>query len=194
MDPTRFDDFLRLLTGEPSRRAVLRGLTTVVGLGLGAGRPPSMVWAEKKKKKKSLKLNEFDCVNVGGKCQGKDHVCCSGMCDGEKPKKGKPDRSRCIAHDTGTGCVAGQQVGFCGGTSAFCTTSLGGSGLCDTTTGKAPYCTGDGECFACQRDPDCVPICGQRAACVRCATGCAATGGTVCVGPAGGICDPPIAT
>jgi hypothetical protein len=189
MDPTRFDDLLRMLARASARRAVLGGLSATV-LGLGAGRLPNVASAKKKKsKKKPLKLNSYGCVNVDGACQGKDANCCSGICDGEKPKKGKKDKSKCLAHDTGTGCHAGEQVPFCGGsTSIACTTSTGGNGLCDTTTGNAPFCTDDGECFPCKKDSDCVPICGARSACAKCATGCASTGGTVCVSPTLGSC------
>jgi hypothetical protein len=190
MDPTRFDDLLRSFASVSARRAVLGALSAAV-LGLGVGHPHGAASAkkDKKSKKKPLKLNAFGCVNVDGACQGKDANCCSGICDGEKPKKGKKDKSKCLAHDTGTGCFAGQINTFCGGTTVACTTSTGSpAGVCDTTTGNAPYCTDSGECFPCKKDKDCVPICGAGAACAKCPTGCASAGGTVCVSPTPGAC------
>ena len=81
-------------------------------LGLGT---PSVVGAAKQRKqhRQKLKRNAFGCVNVGGKCRGKDGNCCSGICDGKKPKKGKKDTSRCAGHDAST-CLAGQDT--CAGT------------------------------------------------------------------------------
>ena len=140
--------------------------------------------AAAKKRKKKLKRNEFGCVSVGGKCRGRDKNCCSGICREEKPKKGKKDKSRCVAHDA-QGCEAGQIEGFCGGTNVSCTTSNGNSGNCNTTTGNAGYCADSGDCSAgpCKKDADCIPNFGAGAACVLCddalcvgGTGCASLG------------------
>lgn len=177
MDDSRFDRFTRALTMAPSRRLALQGLAATV-LGLAPGSPPSAVHAGKRKTK--LQFNRFACVDVGDKCRGRDEVCCSGICQGKKPKKGKKDRSRCVAHDTG-GCQAGQQGSFCGGANVDCTTSAGIDGVCDTTTGNAGYCAFTTTCSPCRKDADCRPVCGAGAACVRCAT-CLDDGGTRCVG------------
>ena len=48
-----------------------------------------------KKKNKKPKNNAFGCLNVGQACNGKNDKCCSGICDGKKPKKGKKDKSKC---------------------------------------------------------------------------------------------------
>jgi hypothetical protein len=183
VDATRFDNLTRALDRRLARRAVLAGTGGLAALLTRAGLDGAAA-KKGKNKKKPLKLNEYGCVNVGGRCRGKDSVCCSGICEGKRPKKVKRDKSRCVAHNTG-GCPAGQRVPFCGGTTlVHCTITSGVgtfSGVCDTTTGNAPYCTGDGECFPCKKDTDCVPVCGEGAACAKCPTGCAATGGTVCV-------------
>jgi hypothetical protein len=187
MDASRFDHFTRSFSTGSSRRRLLWAMTgTVLGLG-AASRLPDLGAAKKKKVKK----NEFGCVNVGNKCRGKDGKCCSGICKGNKPKKDEKDKSKCQAHDQGIGCVTGQQSPFCQGLmkadfgiegGANCTTSAGGSGGCETTTGNAPYCVADGLCFACHKDADCQSpsVCGPGAACIRC-VGCTKEGGTACI-------------
>jgi hypothetical protein len=154
------------------------------GLGLGLPRLPRIAAAMKGKKNPRPPLNEFGCVDVGKPCRGKDRLCCSGVCQGRKPKKGKRDTSRCVAHDAST-CQAGQQEEFCGGaTTVACITNSGQDGECNTTTGKAPFCTYGGDCFACRKDADCQPDFGPAAACITC-TGCPTTGGTACAVPMG---------
>jgi hypothetical protein len=125
--------------------------------GLAAGGALATLWSlagiasapAKKNKQEKLKFNEFGCVDVGGKCRGNDANCCSNICEGKKPKKGKKDKSRCVGHDE-QGCRAGQKEdgcgGFNGGFNVSCTTSSGDPGLCNTTTGNAGYCAGDGAC------------------------------------------------
>jgi hypothetical protein len=179
VNENRFAVVTHSLTSVPSRRDVVRGLVGAA-LGLGVARWPAIV--EAKKKRKKLERNAFGCVEVGGQCRGKDAACCSGMCQGRKPKKGEKDTSRCVAHDAST-CLAGQQEEFCGGTTTVsCTTSTGASGTCNVTTGKAPYCAYDGDCIACRKDADCRPGYGPAAACITC-TGCPTTGGTACARP-----------
>jgi hypothetical protein len=129
------------------------------------------------KQKPSLKRNEFGCVNVGGKCRGEDRTCCSGYCQGKKPKKGKKDKSRCVAHDTGD-CTGTDRV--C--PSGLCTTSIGHAGGCMTTTGNAPYCADTVTSIPCRKDADCVPSCGPLAACYV----CGGVAGGRCAGP--GVC------
>lgn len=87
MDTDRFDHVSRACWQMLSRRhlASILGLAAVI---------PTLAKAKRKRKKK-LKRNGFGCVNVGGKCRGKDAACCSGICQGKKPKKGKKDTSRC---------------------------------------------------------------------------------------------------
>ncbi|MGH2617745.1 MAG: hypothetical protein ACRDJC_21160 [Thermomicrobiales bacterium] len=180
MDAFRFDRFTRALTTAPSRRVVLQGLVATV-LGLAPVPPPSTVYARKRKSK--LQFNQFGCVNVGDKCRGRDAVCCSGICNGKKPKRGQRDKSRCVAHDEST-CRAGQLGVGCGGTDTRCTTSTGFSAICGTTTGNAGFCTHGFVCMACSKDTECREVCGAAAACIQCPN-CdgSGTSDTACVGP-----------
>lgn len=175
MYPSRFDAVTRFFAAGSSRRAL--GLLAV-GLGvLSTQRLPTSA-----KKSKQPKPNAYGCLNVGQKCRGNDSKCCSGLCDGKKPKHGKKDKSRCVGHDEST-CVAGQQATTCGGSqSTPCTTSAGTNGRCLTTTGNAAYCGALGavECTVCTKDVDCQTLCGPQAACVPC-TSCPEA--TACVGP-----------
>jgi hypothetical protein len=178
MDAARFDSWTRRRFGLAAG-GLAAFLIPMAGLDT----------ADAKKGKKKLKLNEFGCVNVGGKCRGKDSVCCSGICQGKKPKNGKKDKSRCVAHDTG-GCEAGVRDGGCGGTNVSCLTSTGSTGVCETTTGNAGYCADGFVCHACRTDAECRTLCGtEAAACVQCpdcsgpgtvATGCAGPNPTDC--------------
>ena len=185
MDAGRFDDIACMLIDASSRRDVLRSLAAAVGLGAMA---PVITEARKKnkrkkKKKKPLQFNTFGCVNVGSPCRGDDANCCSGLCDGNRPKKGKRDTSRCVGHDAST-CLPGQTL-ECEGSDVLCVTSAGLSGQCVTTTGNAGFCFREGKCFVCKKDADCVGACGPQAACITCVLDCAVTGGTSCAGPGG---------
>jgi hypothetical protein len=178
MDDTRFDALTRSFAAGVSRRTILGGVLATVGLGALS---PTVDAARKKKKKKKLQLNAFGCVDVGKPCRGKDSKCCSDICQGKKPKKGKKDRSECVGHDEST-CLRGQHLAECGGVANVdCLTSAGLPGRCSTTTGNAGYCLTDGDCFPCKRDADCQAVAGPRAACIPCAAECVATGGTACV-------------
>jgi hypothetical protein len=171
MDAIPFDQLTRGLSTIRTRRGILAGLVATFGLAA----PPNP--AVTKSKKKPLKRNEFGCVNVGGKCRGKDANCCSGICQGKKPKKGEKDKSRCIAHDE-WGCVAGFHV-CADGPFAECLIAGKEDGLCGTTTGNAGYCGNSFSNISCQRDADCRTRCGPDAACVLCA---ASESGRICAG------------
>jgi hypothetical protein len=174
MDGKTFERVTRCLVTSFSRRGIWRG---AAGTALGA----AVVWlpfmgAARKKRKNAknskLKLNAFGCVNVGGKCRGNSANCCSGICDGKKPKKGEKDKSRCVAHDVST-CLAGQDT---------CESGLipcGANASCSQTTGRAPFCAGPGDCVACRKDTDCQTDFGAGAACIVCSD-CEETG-TACV-------------
>ena len=115
MDRNLFNVISREFRHAPSRREVLIALFGV-GIGVEALRLPNNAAAKKHrqpghrkthKHKKSAKLdpetpNQFGCLEVGQLCGGDSTVCCSGVCAGEKPKKGKPDTRNCAAHGTGT--------------------------------------------------------------------------------------------
>jgi hypothetical protein len=177
MDHDAFDRLTTTLSTGSSRRRVLRLSAAALGLG-GVGQSVAKKKKKKKKKPTSLLFNSFGCVNVGGACRGNSDNCCSGICEGSKPKKGKKDTSRCVAHDQST-CVAGQRQAPCGGVDVECEASNGLPGFCDTTTGNAGYCSISGDCFACKKDKDCQSEFGEGAACIVCA-GCEDTGGTGC--------------
>lgn len=169
-----FDSLTRSLAAYRSRRGAVRGVAAA--LGLAATVVPANA-AKKKNRKKVTKPrnNEFGCLDVGKKCNGKDSKCCSGLCQGKKPKRGKRDKSKCVGHNAGS-CLAGFDV--CLGVIAQCSTE----GFCFQTTGKASFCAGGtGICTDCQKDTDCEALgAGPGAACVVGDSECPQTGGTVC--------------
>jgi hypothetical protein len=178
MDGYRFDCIVMTFGLPASRRSAL-GIFSALGL---AGGPalliPAGVEARKKGKKKKLKLNDFGCVNVGGACRASDALCCSGICEGKKPKKGKKDKSRCVAHNEG-GCQA--DADGCLEISPAC----GTGGACYRTTGQASFCgiDGAGACIDCSTDADCETLgFAAGAACVVC-TSCNVSA-TACFPPA----------
>ena len=171
MDAARFDALLRSLSARASRRGALAALASgllVVGSLAGGGQEAK---AKKNRKKKKPPLNAFGCVDVGKACRGNDTNCCSGICEGKKPKKGKRDTSLCVAHDTGdctpatTYCTAGEVNSKCG--------FAGADARCQTTTGNASFCAnfenfiGSGPpCHSCDKDADCEAVTGPGSACV----------------------------
>ena len=191
MDGKRFDVLTRFLTTAGSRRRALAALGSLVTLG---ALPASAKKGKKKSKKpkKKLALNAFGCVNVGQRCGGNSTNCCSGICQGKKPKKGKQDKSTCVAHNTGIcsvntdTCTVGAGVP-CNSNDPDC--------LCTLTTGNAGFCgsfTGNGtgginECRICSKDTDCQAEFGAGAACVVlggiCTPFCVTTGRTACAVP-----------
>jgi hypothetical protein len=142
--------------------AVAWGLTA-------AGLPVSVAKNRRHKPKK----NEFGCLNVGKPCNGKNHKCCSGICKGKRPKKGKKDKSKCVAHNV-AGCQVGQDG--CLNLDAAC----GIAGLCYRTTGKAGFCGTSGSCTGCKKDTECEAEHGPGAACVVC-PGCPTDPETLCI-------------
>jgi hypothetical protein len=175
VEGTRFDLLARML-GRRSRRNVLSGLAATLGLtvvGVPGGKAGN---GGKHTKKSKLNRNAYGCVDVGKPCRGNSANCCSGLCNGKKPKKGKADRSRCVAHNTAN-CQPGLDA--CKGVDATC----GTGGICLATTGKASFC-GDPDtdvCVACTRDTDCEALLGPGAACVSCAAVCPITQGRICL-------------
>jgi hypothetical protein len=121
-------------------------------------------------KKQKLQRNAFGCVDIGKACRGNGANCCSGICKGKNPKKGKKDTSSCAAHNV-LDCQAGQDS--CQGEPVPC----GAAGACTITTGQASFCSaaGEGECVACRTDADCEPIRGPGAACIVCPGNCPET-------------------
>jgi hypothetical protein len=180
MDETHFDRLTRAIGAGASRRGLL-GCLGGLGFGLSALRFPGVLEAKKKHRKhtKALLTNDYGCVDVGKPCRGNDANCCSGICEGKKPKKGKKDKSRCFGHGAGS-CQVGQGICVGGGAASSC----GPINVCLQTTGKACYCASiNGACAFCQRDPDCVALgWGPNAACVP-SEGCPNTGGTYCAAP-----------
>ncbi len=176
MDGDTFDKLTRTLGGPHSRRGVLLGSGMISGLiailipGIG----------QAKKNRKKPKKNAFGCLDIGKKCNGKDSKCCSGICQGKRPRKGERDKSECKAHHTGP-CQASQDS--CEQGEIQCGTSEIDA-ICLRTTGKASFCGLDdgGDCRVCTKDTDCETLSGPGAACVVC-DDCVATGGTACYVP-----------
>jgi hypothetical protein len=195
MDGQRFDELTRGYGAHSSRRTAIKTVGGAIAalfawFGFDTGRRIGVAAAEvggdrQKKRKNSrkpkLKLNAFRCVDVDGKCRGNNANCCSGICKGKKPRKGRQDRSRCIAHNVGI-CQAGQDTCV-----DELTPNCGGAGRCFRTTGNASFCgnEGDGVCADCARDVDCEAAFGPGSACIVCST-CEIKAGTstACVPPA----------
>lgn len=173
-----FDWLTRSLAESRSRRGALRGFAAA--LGLATTLVPAIAETKKHRNKKKPKKNAFGCLDIGKKCNGKNTKCCSGICKGKRPKKGKKDKSQCVAHNAGPcrddedSCLQGEIQCGTGDTDAICL----------RTTGKASFCGLDdgGGCVDCARDTDCEPQFGPGAACVVC-DDCQATGGTACYTP-----------
>jgi hypothetical protein len=191
VDADFLDSLARSLGDASSRRralaAALGGLATLGVLPAGA----------KKGRAKKPKKNAFGCLDVGQKCRGKSGKCCSGICQGKKPKKGKKDNSTCVAHNEG-GCTAERSVCVTGNQSSLC----GPEAVCLATTGNAGFCasvagnsfTQAANCRPCARDTDCEAGFGQGAACVLVNQGVCATPETTCAGingSSGTACLPP---
>lgn len=166
MDGSPFDDFARSWRGTASRRSVLAGFAAVAAASL----PVSGV---ARKRKQKPQPNAYGCLELGQKCGGNHALCCSGSSQGKRPKKGKPDRRRCVGHNALT-CQAEQDSCLQGNQ------TCGTNGLCLHTTGKSSYCGTSGICAVCQRDADCEALRGPGAACVICTAACPGTGGTAC--------------
>ncbi|MCA9879354.1 MAG: hypothetical protein KC442_16295 [Thermomicrobiales bacterium] len=180
----RDQSFAPLPYSPVSRRVALAGLAVLLPAWpmLNASDAEASKKKKKRKRRKKRKqnkkpeTNDFGCLNVGQACNGNDDKCCSGICDGKKPKKGKKDTSRCVAHNVGS-CQDAFDV--CNGVPVMC----GRAAACFKTTGNAPFCAGgNSECRPCQRDSDCVTQgFGAGAACVVCNSECALlSGGAVC--------------
>ena len=185
MNSDRFDAVTRTLTTAGSRRRVL---AAALGGLITLGALPTSARKGKKKEKKP-KTNAFRCIDVGKACQGKNGKCCSGICQGRKPRKGKKDKSRCVAHNAGVciadadSCTAGVEVPCStSNPSCFCTLTTGNAGFCAAFSGGPA-----GHCRVCRKDADCEPEFGEGAACIVlggiCTALCLATGRTACAPP-----------
>jgi hypothetical protein len=173
MDADRFDRLTLVLAGAVSRRAFSQVFAFACGLS-ALGRPDL---SRAKNKKKKSRSNDFGCLDVGKKCAGKSSSCCSNVCQGKRPKQGKKDKSRCVAHNVG-GCQPGEDS--CTEVDELC----GTGGLCFRTTGKASFCGGVVACMVCRKDTDCHAIHGAGAACVVCESCIAIDGSrTACTSP-----------
>jgi hypothetical protein len=175
VDASRFDELTRSLTGPGSRRRLLRG---VAGVALGLAPTRLTALAKAKGKKKCV------CLDVGTPCGGTSSKCCSGICKGQKPTKGKPDHSKCVAHNTG-GCTPERSFCQVGDDASGCANGLQ-QGTCVATTGNAGFCAAPGgslkqHCQVCAKDTDCEKRFGPGAACVIISGGFC-TGVDSCVG------------
>jgi hypothetical protein len=179
MDAARFDTLVRSWGLPDTRRAVLGILGGGLAGSLARLGRDAAAGKKRKHKKQKLKRNSFGCVIVGNACRGKSANCCSGICQGKKPKRGKADKSKCIAHNEG-GCQA--DADGCLEISPAC----GQGGACYRTTGEASFCgtDGAGACIDCATDADCEALgFASGAACVVC-TSCNVSA-TACFPPAG---------
>jgi hypothetical protein len=176
LDNQLFDRLARRLAAALSRRQA-------AALLLSAAVPPPLWLASrttaKNKKRNKPKKNEFGCLDVGKKCNGKNSKCCSGICKGKRPRKGKKDKSKCVAHNV-LECQLGEDT--CLLDSIRCGTDT--SSHCFRTTGKAGFCGAidTGVCIQCARDTDCEPTFGPGAACVACPD-CGLAVTTACFAP-----------
>src|SRR5690349_9471959 len=114
LDGTQFDALTRELARVLSRRTVA-SLSVSIGAALllpvgsvGKVHPHRYKKGKKGNKHKKHKrhnaplvFNQFGCVEVGGRCQGNSANCCSGICQGKKPKHGERDKSVCVGHNVG---------------------------------------------------------------------------------------------
>jgi hypothetical protein len=197
VDRNLFNVISRELRRAPSRREVLIALFGV-GIGVEALRIPNDAAAKKHrqsshgkshKHKKSAKLvpetpNQFGCLGVGQLCGGDSSVCCSGVCEGDEPKKGKRDTRSCAAHGTGTcdqaavgACDApevNEQLTCNGNPNCVCFLTTAGSNFCvdASVSNSTDFCSN------CHTDADCETQGFPRgSACLpfssgRCTTGC----------------------
>lgn len=180
MDGTAFDRW--------TRRQMARATGGLVAVLLGTMSTPPTIDAGKrnrhnKRKGQKLERNRFGCVNVGGGCRGRDNVCCSGICEGKKPKRGEPDRSRCVAHHQGPcspahhACADDEPTACHPDLPYFCYRTTGNAGCCGWNPAPA--------CFSCRTDADCHQVFGDGAACAVCPS-CPDGGETMCVMPVSG--------
>jgi hypothetical protein len=163
MDDLKFDNLTRHFASVTTRRQALGSFVGATFSVITARRTGSVAGKKRRRRKqrdKALAFNAFGCVDIGKPCRGNDANCCSGICQGKKPKQGKKDNSRCIAHNV-LGCPDGAD-------GCVETVPCGAIGSCFQTTGKASYCALTGNCAACTRDADCEPDFGPGAACIVC--------------------------
>lgn len=160
-----------MISSPASRRGVLAsvggGLFTVLPLPSRDHDITARKRRKQRRKRSPPSLNAFGCVNAGQACAGTDDLCCSGVCEGTKPGKGKKDQSRCVARHA-LDCSAGAD-------SCLGLVTCGTYGSCYQTTGGASFCAGFSfvDCaVTCTRDADCEATRGPGAACVLCADAC----------------------
>jgi hypothetical protein len=160
VDLTRFNAVTETITNLPSRRDMLRSLAGA-GIGLGAllgsafGAPDADAKKTRRKKKRKKQprpvFNQFGCLGVGQPCKGDSTICCSGICAGSAPRKGRPDTRVCAAHDTGT-CKQDGVLAPCNNrTNCGCFRTTAGSDVCAELFPPSA-------CAACQRDADCLAL------------------------------------
>jgi hypothetical protein len=190
MDANRFDALTRSYTIPSSRRGALRVLAGA--FGAWAGFTTAIVSFTVMAKRKKPTPNQFGCLNVGQKCNGKSSKCCSGICQGKKAKNGKKDKSTCIAHNEGS-CTPGLSICTSQNPSDAACNPSNMAAFCLVTTGNAGFCAqlgGPNNCQPCSRDTDCEAL-GLPAgsACVfvsgepLCGDSCPATQGRACRAP-----------
>jgi hypothetical protein len=208
LDGIQFDDLTRGLAGVVSRRRALSGLGAGFALAslLTGGAAAQTRWhgykkgkkgkkgKKAKKRNKPLVLNQFGCVNIGGQCRGEGANCCSGICQGNKPKPGENDKSTCVGHNAGActpqndACILDfPESARCNPAieQAFCFVTTGGGSFCGNTSGASA----EGNCRLCAKDKDCEALgFPPGSACIpfnagACTGDCAGRGDLACLPP-----------
>lgn len=150
-----------------SRRTLLR---LAAAQSLSTACIPAPLATKSGKIKKHGGPNAYGYLSVGQPYRGDDALCCTGLCQGTKKRKGKRPLRTCSVHDTG-GCTVAQDM--CTLTKySPCLTN----GICTLTTGDAGFCAriNGGDCMARANDADC-HLLGPGAACIVCDLECPVT-------------------
>jgi hypothetical protein len=150
MDNEHFATWTRSLASRlPRRRLWPGGLKAVAGGALAVtmsrfDRLPAAAREEAAKR----------CLKDGDECK-RGNQCCSGLCKGKKCRRAPGQGTCTIRKDR---CKTGD---------SDASRCAGGDCLCFRRLDGAAVCAGDGECFDCSRDADCVAAFGERFVCVQ---------------------------
>lgn len=177
MDAGHFDHLTLAQSSRVSRRAAIQ--IGALAISIAGIQPAPTAQANDKRRRRRRRNrqpelpvveptpNAYGCLSVGQPCGGHHELCCSEVCEGPLPQKGKPDARVCAAHNTGD-CVAAQD-------SCLVEKNVPclSNGVCTQTTGEANFCArlAVGECMACKTDADCT-LWGPGAACIVCPYAC----------------------
>jgi hypothetical protein len=198
VDDHRFDALAKSLSAAPSRRGLLAGLLTALGLaGAADAKPEEQGKAGGRKGGKAHGRNRGNGHGNGRNRKGKrcnpkpDSEVCAGKCGDQKDNCGR--RVRCPDCTCATGCpgctVCNPRTGACdpdGGQDGDCCAGptrdgVCAAGACGECAAGTPFCAA-GACVECAGDGDCggaLPFC-VGGACVACRQGEADCPGGCC--------------